>query len=155
MPEAGNAKYGLATYGIDEYGYFEVGTITPDIDAYYGIGGFGRSAYGLAEAAGFSDPRNCLFSIEARGKLNSPNPNFGGIYQTQPTSKGRITRKLKFYVPTNPQTELQQANRSKFADAVLAWQNLTSQQKLSYNERASGKPLSGYNLFLKEYLLSH
>lgn len=62
---------------------------------------------------------------------------------------------LPYYVPTNPRTPLQQAWRKVYADSIVAWRGLTTEQKKSYNKRAEHKGYSGYNLFQKEYLLSH
>ena len=64
-------------------------------------------------------------------------------------------QKEKFHIPSNPQTEPQQANRQTFADAISSWQGLTPTQKQVYNERAKYKNLSGYNLYISEYLLSN
>jgi hypothetical protein len=77
-----------------------------------------------------------------------------GIYRTD-----NVTGKTKYYreplyITRNPQTGPQQTWRAKYADGVLAWQNLTQEQKDYYNKLANGKRYSGYNLFLKEYLLS-
>lgn len=155
MPENTTAKYGLATYGLTEYGKIIYPVIIPDLDAKYGIGGYGRSAYGLVLTPSFADPDNKLFSLTAFGKISGDESGVGGIYQRMHTSKGLIIRKLKLYRPTNPRTETQQANRAKVASAVLAWKNLTDNEKIIYNERASGRHFSGYNLFIKEYLLSH
>lgn len=119
----------------------------------YGVGFYGRVFYGRAVI--FSDPRDSLFSLKAWKKTAKSGPGFVGIYQRQPTSKGQIVRRLKLYAPTNPQTEAQQANRQKVADAVEAWQALTDEQKNQYNTRAKRRPFSGYNLFVKEYLKSH
>ena len=80
--------------------------------------------------------------------------DFYGIYQIRKGVNGQIIVKEKFYISINPQTEAQQANRQKYADSVLAWQNLTDEQKLVYNNKAKGRKLSGYNLFQKQYLLS-
>jgi hypothetical protein len=57
--------------------------------------------------------------------------------------------------PYNPRSTSQQANRQDLTDGVLAWQGLTPEQKAFYNIKAKGKGMSGYNLFLREYLLSH
>ena len=86
-----------------------------------------------------------------------PNPTapFYGIYQNRRCKEGLIPVQMKFYKPTNPQTEPQQTNRQKITDAVLAWQNLTEQEKQVYNRNALGQALTGYNLFVKNYLLSH
>ena len=155
MPETSSAKFGVGVYGVAEYGKIIFPIIVPDVDAKYGVAVLGRSVYGLVLTPPFSDPRNCLFSLEARKKTAKSGSGFVGIYQTQPTSKGRITRRLKLYAPTNPQTEAQQAHRQKYGEAVGAWRNLTDEQKNLYNERAIGKPFSGYNRFIKDYLLSN
>jgi len=81
--------------------------------------------------------------------------DFYGIYKMK-KGKERINLiKMDFYVPKNPQTEPQQTNRGKMTAAVAAWQVLTSEQKVAYNKRATHKHYFGYQLFLKEYLLSH
>ncbi len=78
-----------------------------------------------------------------------------GIYRTDNVTG--ITRFYRepFYITKNPRYGPQQANRAKMTAAVLAWKALTQEQKNQYNKNAIGKRMSGYNLFLKEYLLSH
>ena len=89
-----------------------------------------------------------------------------GIYRVRRTRDGflllgqketgkQVVQKDNWHYPSNPQTVPQQANRQKYADGVAAWQVLTGSEKDVYNERAKYKQFSGYNLFLKEYLLSH
>jgi len=78
-----------------------------------------------------------------------------GIFQRRHRGSKRITALLKYYQPPNMRTAPQLVRRGAFADAVAGWQGLTTNQKQVYNERASGKKMSGYNLYLKEYLLSH
>ena len=80
---------------------------------------------------------------------------FHGIYQVRTRFGKQVVVKEKHYVPTNPQTEPQQAWRGTFAAAVTSWQGLTPEQKDVYNEKARYKNYSGYNLYLREYLLSH
>ena len=80
---------------------------------------------------------------------------FFGIYQIRTRYGRRVQSLEKYYVPTNPQTVPQQANRAKFTSAVTAWQNLTSTQKEVYNKQAKYKSLSGYNLYISLYLLSN
>jgi len=80
---------------------------------------------------------------------------FYGVYQKRAGINGTITVKEKFYIPLNKQTVPQQANRSKFADAIAAWQALTDSQKEEYNKRVAHKNFSGYNLFISEYLFSN
>ena len=79
---------------------------------------------------------------------------YSGIY-SQRKIKGKVlTLVKKFYIPTNPQTELQQANRQKLAAGVLAWQELSEEQKNEYRTKAKNLPLTGFNLFIREYMLS-
>lgn len=88
-----------------------------------------------------------------------------GIYQQRIRRKGFWTKdwqprgkksnfKMKFYVPFNPQTPAQQANRQKLADAVSAWQALTDEQKQEYNITARGRTWDGYRLFISQFLKS-
>jgi len=97
-----------------------------------------------------------LLSVKARKKFGMraggvPGPN-ACIFQQRKCKDGKRTIKMKYYTPTNPQTIPQQANRSKFANAITAWQSLTLTQKEGYNERAKYKQYSGYNLFIREYM---
>ncbi len=119
-------KYGTSQFAWSHYG---------DDDAYLELSGYGDSVFGL--------------NIFADVILLS------GIYRTDNVTG--ITRHYRepFYITRNPRYESQQAWRGVFADAVAAWQALTSEQKSQYNKNAVGKGLSGYNLFLKEYLRSH
>ena len=81
------------------------------------------------------------------------NPDFG-IYQLRNCVEGKIVVKEKFYIPANPRTEIQQANRSLFASAVSSWQSLPLEQRENYNNRAKSKPYSGYNLYIRDFILS-
>lgn len=77
-----------------------------------------------------------------------------GIFEIRHTSKGQRNSYTKYMIPNNPRTEEQQIPRANFATAVANWQALTSNQKAFYNEKAEGRYYSGYNLFIKAYLLS-
>ena len=94
------------------------------------------------------------------------NLSFEGIYHTRPpaftsrmvinpTRKKRVNVRMKYY--TSPETALRIANprRAVFASAVSAWQALTASQKELYRLKSMGKHMSGYNVFLHEYLISH
>jgi len=52
-------------------------------------------------------------------------------------------------------TEAQQVARAKFTDGHTAWSNLTEEQKNVYRVKALGYALTGYNVFMKEYILAH
>jgi len=90
------------------------------------------------------------FGIRAGG---TPGPN-ACIYQQRQCIGGKKTIKMSYYTPTNPQTVPQQANRSKFSNAVAGWQALSENQKEVYNERAKYKQYSGYNLYIREFMYS-
>jgi len=107
----------------------------------YGRGMYGFSDYGADEIV--------IPNIHKTGI------EFSGIYRHD-----NVTGEIKhyrepYYTPYNPRTETQQSNRQLLADAVVAWQALTPAEKEVYNKNAKGKHMSGYNLFLREYLLSH
>lgn len=142
-------------------------------DSFFGGGGgitfltdFGNSFFGEAIFGDFSsssgsinylvDFGNSFFGDCIFGDFIAvySDPSFG-IYQQRKCKEGKITIKMKFYTPYNPQTEPQQLNRSKIIFAVLAWQGLTPEQKSAYNYNAKGTIYSGYNLFVREYLLSN
>jgi len=109
-------------------------------------------------------------AVQTRGKIGAPSAygtagygcfEYGagadifGIYQVRSRFGKQVVVKQEYYNPTNPQSVPQQANRQKLTDAVAAWQGLTNNQKEIYNERARYKPFSGYNLYIREYILSH
>lgn len=80
---------------------------------------------------------------------------FTGIYRRDNVSGYLRYYRENYYCTRNPRTEKQQANRMKMRDAVYAWKNLTNDEKIAYNVRAKNRHLSGFNLFIREYLLSH
>lgn len=90
------------------------------------------------------------------GKPTSPDPlNVNGIWQMRMTKRGKRPVKMKFYTPTNPRTVPQQSNRTKFANAMVAWGNLTVEQKSAYNNRAKRRNMFGWGLFIREYYQSN
>jgi hypothetical protein len=100
-------------------------------------------------------PPNFLIGFGVSGKLGealTTDPlNIRGIYQMRMTKRGKRPIKMKFYVPTNPQTVPQEANRTKFAAAMAAWMALTTEQKNVYNARAKKRNMFGWGLFIREY----
>lgn len=61
----------------------------------------------------------------------------------------------KFAAPANPNSARQFQCRTIFSDAIEAWQELDSETKSLYNYRSQKLGISGYNLFVKEYLETH
>jgi len=81
--------------------------------------------------------------------------NTQGIYQMRMTKRGKVPIKMVFYVPTNPRTVPQQANRTKFAQAMTAWGALTAEQKAVYAKRAKRRQMFPWGLFIREFYQSH
>lgn len=124
-----------------------------------------RKPWAITIRKKFGDPKAAIsggffgeafYSTGGYGSTD-PNPNaeFYGIYQMRRCKEGRIPIQMKFYRPTNPQTEAQQLQRYKIKVAVWEWQQLTEEQKAVYNRNATKYHITGYNLYVKNYLLSH
>lgn len=108
-----------------------------------------------------------LLSIDARGKFGRSG-GFGriafgynffgfyswyaGIYQKRYFYGEPYLSKSKFYRPTNPKTLVQMNWRYTYSWGIYLWQNLDLKTKKSYNKRALKKKMSGYNLFISEWL---
>jgi len=75
-----------------------------------------------------------------------------GIYAVRYLAEGRRIVRYDFYDYVITHTEAQQTRREKFADAVAGWQSLTKEQKKFYNKSAIGLNMSGYNLYLSQYI---
>ena len=119
-------------------------------------GNFSLLKFGLGNFAGIESPKKEFFlGIGLSGKLGKPTApdplNVHGIYQMRMTKRGKVPVKMKFYGPTNPRTPAQEANRAKFAAAMVAWQALTPEEKGVYNKRAKKRSMFGWGLFIREY----
>lgn len=75
-----------------------------------------------------------------------------GIYQMRKVKEGIRPVKMTFYQPTYKNTTPLMENRTAFANAISSWQALTAEQKKVYNGRVRRLRMSGYNLYIKEYL---
>lgn len=64
----------------------------------------------------------------------------------------------KFYYPGSKKSYTksasQEAQRQKYLEGTNAWSDLSPEEKAEYITRATGLNMSGYNLFMKEYLLA-
>lgn len=67
--------------------------------------------------------------------------------------RGKVYAK-KYQAPKNPNTADQQTQRLLFKDAVTAWQSLSEPDKNIWRAKASGLSATGYNLFIRDYLLN-
>lgn len=57
-----------------------------------------------------------------------------------------------YIIPRNPDTQAQRIVRRTFAGAVKTWQTLTNEEKYKYNRRARRMNMSGYNLYISQYM---
>jgi len=78
-----------------------------------------------------------------------------GIYSRKYYYGEAYISKMKFYRPTNPQTIVQQAWRSVFADGKSAWGVLNAQTKEIYRKKGMKLKMTGMNAYLSEYLKEH
>jgi hypothetical protein len=66
------------------------------------------------------------------------------------------TQCIRIYkIPRNPNTFAQKSNRQSFADAVKSWQALTEEEKNKYNRKAHNLNMSGYNLYISDFMKEH
>ena len=85
-----------------------------------------------------------LFSVRAWGTLDGTL-----VYQRRPGMSTVMRRR----VPANPDTGAQQEQRASFAAAVSSWKVLSDASKAWWQVKAWGMGTSGYNLYVKNYLL--
>lgn len=69
-----------------------------------------------------------------------------------PPLAGRPMQRRAYVIPFDPQTPEQLVCRAKFAAGVAAWQSLPINDKIVFNRRASKRNMTGFNLFLKDYM---
>jgi len=73
------------------------------------------------------------------------------------TKAGEIIQDQYNYTVSDPNADhVGNENKTDFAAAILAWQNLSIENKKKWNTRATNARLtmSGYNLFIREYRLN-
>jgi hypothetical protein len=63
----------------------------------------------------------------------------------------------RYVIPRNPDTEIQRVNRYTFKNAVRTWKELSEDEQYRYNRKAVELKLfmSGYNLYISEYMKRH
>lgn len=88
---------------------------------------------------------NPLMSISASGRLG------GLIYQTS-----RYGNQVKAHSPhTKRPSELQLKQNYVFGQVADEWRYLTESEKEEYNKRAVKLKMTGFNLYIKENLISY
>lgn len=128
-------------YGEREYGSFGYGEVQEFVGkGEHGVRSYGEDEYGdVFDFAGIYQIRHHRTKYLVAGEKET-----GELY----------IRKSRFYIPSNPKTEGQQSRRSIFADGVSAWKSLSEDEKNIYRKRAENLRMSGFNLYMREYLLS-
>lgn len=74
------------------------------------------------------------------------------IFRRAHTRKGLKSVCYKKFIPFNPRTEKQQANRRIFSRGMKAWESLPEQEKERYRGAVEELPLLDQSLFLKFFL---
>jgi len=115
-------------------------------------------------------PDDAFISFDAKRKFGWPNgygvaiyswARYGyeddkaGIYQTYHGRNGLITVRKKFYAPLTPMSTAVHDRRAIFRDGVLAWQSESPTVKKQYDHLTYPENMSGFNRYLRLYLLSH
>ncbi len=54
--------------------------------------------------------------------------------------------------PSDPKTEGQIKNRARFSEAIEGWKELDQKEKNNYRTRSEKLHMTGYNLFISEYM---
>jgi hypothetical protein len=127
--------------------------------AIYGVGTYGTAIYGDKYAL-VGTARNSIFGIKL-GNWVRKQVDKGVIFRVMRGNgyAGSIPGEMyqhryKYFVPSTITHVNGDASRSCFADAVSSWQNLTDSEKEAYQEEAvQHHRMSGYNLFIREYML--
>ena len=101
-----------------------------------------RGRLGVTDADG--NPVNIIIQ---RVKIGLGNGRIEGNRQIQVR---RHPGKVK-----DPVTHAQVARRTRFQDAVSAWQGMSKEERAPWIERAKRVSRTGYNLFISEWLKSH
>ncbi|MEI7961343.1 MAG: hypothetical protein WCI04_03325 [archaeon] len=96
-----------------------------------------------------------IFPLEPNLGINGL-PNLpAGVYKLYHFGGKPVQVCCSLYSPVNHKTPNQLIWQAVYRAGVVAYKALTSEQKNVYRVRAYGKTMSGYNIFMKEYLLSH
>jgi len=70
------------------------------------------------------------------------------------TDKRKLVIMTKKPIPSYTRTDEQDQQRTLFQNAIKAWKNLSEEEKQEYAEQARPYALTGYQYFIKQYLLA-
>jgi hypothetical protein len=89
--------------------------------------------------------------MKARNALGNEYSGTIGKSKTAVKRNGSNFERL-WVMPYDPKTPKQMRMRKMFANAHDAWIALPQEKRNEYNERARNMKMTGYNLFVKEYV---
>jgi len=97
------------------------------------------------------------FSISSSGSIGKTLTFL--TWKGKPVAKGSYLKYWNGYYFTRKipesQTVEQMAVRATFENGKTAWNELNEVEKDEYNKKAVGKSYTGYNLFIKEYIIAN
>lgn len=99
----------------------------------------------VGRPGGFGD---ALFGKSYYGEIDDR----AGIYRRVRSKTGIHIWRTKHYVPRSTITPALQSRRDLFASGMLAWKNLTSEEKAFYNNLTYPKNMHGVNRFMRLYM---
>ena len=85
--------------------------------------------------------------------LGLENPK-AGVYRVDNPGGHQKSIRNPFYMQFKPRTANQNAAADKFKNCKNAWLLLTEEEKNEYNEEAKKYRITGYNLYIKQCMLS-
>lgn len=84
------------------------------------------------------------------------------VYQRTAKGLGNITvpgrhdlQRRKHVIPTDYRTESQIRCRARIAAATAAWHELGDAQRRDWDRKSGKKPISGFNLFVRDFCRIH
>jgi hypothetical protein len=108
--------------------------------------GYGFNAFGYSRYGSF----NNVSGIYSRKLIAS-----GDDWQNAKKAGRWAISAMRFYRPTNPQTEKQQTWRGFFTEGKVQYDLLTTGQRALLSKEARKRRMTGYNLFQSRWLASH
>jgi hypothetical protein len=78
-----------------------------------------------------------------------------GIYQRRREKGKQIFINMLHVIPIQPNSEAQISCRTKFGDAVRAWQSLTESERIVYRQSVKAWRKYPYNVYIKTYMATH
>ncbi len=145
MPKFGTFKFGQEKFGKKPPRHAHLPTRTQPA---FGIPLFGHCKFGQVK---FGDRKSVEMLTAEQGPiiLGAQSKKAAGRRIIYRRRNGK-QQQYKYVKPGNPQTESQQTHRQEYKNAYLSWKALPEAEKDTWNKKAEGTTITGYNLFMKE-----